>query len=135
MNDSFQSVKNENNQSMRNDQSLRDENFGQKNRNMKKNQLSPAESLQSVISNQETTYQVDQVASTHAAKAEIDLADENAEHFVLMSESQNLNQFKAVESETINQVDQLIADQAANQAKLMTDNQLISEKHNSLILN
>jgi hypothetical protein len=52
-----------------------------------------------------------------------------------MSESQNLNQFKAVESETINQVDQLIADQAANQAKLMTDNQLISEKHNSLILN
>jgi hypothetical protein len=51
MNDSFQSVKNENNQSMRNDQSLRDENFGQKNRNMKKNQLSPAESLQSVISN------------------------------------------------------------------------------------
>ncbi len=45
------------------------------------------------------------------------------------------NQLEAIASEMINQVDQSLVNQTANQAELMTDNQLISEKHNSLILN
>ncbi len=115
-------------------ESLRDENSDQKNRNVKENQqiTSSVESLQSVKDNQnsqKTTYQVDnQVASTHAAEAEITPAedDQNAKHFVLVKE---------LEQKMINQADQSVADQAANQAELLTNNQLISEKHNSLILN
>jgi hypothetical protein len=61
MNDSFQSVKNEDDQSVK--KSLRNENFDQKNRNVKsENQekvISSAESLQSVKNSQKTTNQVD----------------------------------------------------------------------------
>ncbi len=121
MNDSFQSMKN--------DQSLKDENFDQKNRNVKKNQekvISSAKSLQSVKNNQKTTYQVDnQIASTHAAETEINPADENAKHFVLVSEPEN--QPEAIVSEMINQAESVVKNQA--------DNRLISEEHNSLILN
>ncbi len=132
MNDSFQSVRNENDQSVRDDQSLRNENFTQKNRNVEsENQekvISSAESWQSVRGNQErkTAYQVDQIASTHTAETEINSADENAKHFVLVSE---------LETKMINQVDQSVVDQTANQAELVIDNQLIFEKYNSLILN
>ncbi len=128
MNDSFQSVKNENDQSVK--KSLRDENFDQKNRNVKKNQqmISSAESLQSMRNSQKTTYQVDnQIASTHAIETEINPADENAKHFVLVNELEN-------QTKMINQVDQSETDQTANQAELVADNQLISEEHNSLIL-
>ncbi len=93
MNDSFQSMKN--------DQSLKDENFDQKNRNVKKNQekvISSAKSLQSVKNNQKTTYQVDnQIASTYTTETKIISADNsNAKHFVLMSK---------LKTEMINQVD------------------------------
>ncbi len=102
MNDSFQSVKDD--QSV--GKSLKDENFDQKNRNVKsENQekvTSSAESLQSVKDIQKMAYQADnQAASTHAAEAEINPADENAEHFVLVREP---------EQKMINQADQSVAD-------------------------
>jgi hypothetical protein len=133
MNDSFQSVRDENDQSVR--KSLRNENFGQENRNVEENVISSAESLQSVGDSQETAYQVEnQVASTHAVEVEIISADNSdAEHFVLVNELED--QFEAIVSEMINQVDQSVVHQTANQAELVADNQLISEKHNSLILN
>ncbi len=83
MNDSFQLMRND--QSVR--ESLRDENFDQENRNVKEKVTLSAESLQSVRNSQKTTYQVDnQIASTHAIETEINPADENAKHFVLVSE-------------------------------------------------
>ncbi len=107
MNDSFQSVRND--QSVR--ESLRDENF-QQNQNV----ISSAESLQSVKDSQKTTYQVDnQIASTYATKIEITSADNNdAKHFVLVSEFEN--QFEAIASEMINQVDnRLISENVSTQ--------------------
>jgi hypothetical protein len=99
--------------------SLRDENFDQKNRDVESgNAILSAESLQSVRDNEETANQaVKQAASTHAAEAEITPADEDrdAKHFVLVNELEN--QAKMI-----------------NQAELVADNQLISEKHNPLIL-
>jgi hypothetical protein len=99
--------------------SLRNQNFKQKNRNVKKNQqiISFAESLQ-LVRKKTTNQTIKQIASIYAIEIEITSADKNrdAKHFVLMNELEN--QIKMI-----------------NQVKLVINNQLISEKHNSLILN
>ncbi len=72
--------------------SLRNENFQQNQNAESENQekvISSAKSSQSVRNSQEMTYQVELIASTHAAKAEINSADKNAKHFVLVSELDN----------------------------------------------
>jgi hypothetical protein len=122
MNDPFQSVRDD--QSVK--EPLTDENFQQNQEKV----TPPAESLQPVKDSQKTAYQADnQAASTHAAEAEITPADNSdAEHFVLVNELED-------QTKMINQADQSVADQAANEAELVADNQLISEKHNPLILN
>ncbi len=83
----------------------------------------------------------DQATLTHAAEDKITPVDEDrdAKHFVLVGQPQEQAETKHFvlvgepedQAEMINQADQSVAEKGANQAELVTDNQLISEKHNS----